>query len=120
MSGDIPTKFDYVLNVDTTSASSGGINFKGLNSNVSNGYYTTTDGQYHWHSHSGCSICNPYWHISYTYPTYPTTIYMYQIQCPKCDTKTFGQLDAVVTCKKCKSTIKLVSKVTDYEVAVDL
>ena len=53
-----------------------------------------------------------------TYWTYPTTIYMYQITCPKCETMNWMQLDKVTPCTKCKSKIKAVTEKVDYEVPV--
>lgn len=111
---NIPVKFDYVLDVSSLSSSV----TNGLNVSTGNSSYTNFNGTYHWHYDGYCYGChhNTWW----TYPATPQKVYMYQIECPKCKTKTFGELDTVVTCKSCSSTIKLVSKVTDYEVAVDL
>jgi len=57
---------------------------------------------------------------TYTY-TYPTTVYMYQVFCPKprCKGVMWGQLNTTVTCPKCQSRIKLVNEPKpDYEVEV--
>lgn len=56
---------------------------------------------------------------SYTY-TYPSTIYMYQITCPKrgCRVMNWGQLDHIITCKGCGSKLKAVSQTVDFEVPV--
>lgn len=105
---------DYTLDVTTLNN-----NFVGSVTSDNTSWSMGSSGSYHLHNYYYCSHCSP-WYTTWTYPLTPQKVYMYQIECPKCATKTFGELDTVVTCKNCKSTIKLVSKVTDYEVAVDL
>lgn len=65
-----------------------------------------------------------YWsdYNTYTVPstfTWTTTIYLYQLKCPKCRASNWGELDKIVTCKKCSSSLKAVSKKVDYEIAID-
>lgn len=112
------TTFNYVYDVNsnkswTIDGTSGVSISNGLQ--WSNGSHSTTSCTLY-----NCGVCHPYHYYGWSY-SYPVkeTVYMYQITCPKCEKKTFGELDTVVTCKKCKSTIKLVSKKTDYEVAID-
>ena len=66
-----------------------------------------------------------YWNTSYpTYWYYPTTIYMYQLVCPRCKTTNWGQLDILINCKgtykrkPCEASLKAVSKRAEYEVEV--
>lgn len=62
---------------------------------------------------------NAWWPTQhYTYGS--TTIYMYQITCPKCATMNFMQLETIIPCKKCKSRIKATQQKYDYEVPVQL
>ncbi len=55
---------------------------------------------------------------TYWYPTI-TTICKYEISCPKCSTKNWMELEIITPCKKCKSSLKAVSKKVDYEIEVD-
>lgn len=56
--------------------------------------------------------------------TYSSTIYMYQLICPRCKTTNWGAIDVVVNCKgklnrkNCQATLKAVSNKVDYEVPV--
>jgi hypothetical protein len=66
---------------------------------------------------------NTYTVPSYTYSTYwyPTTIYMYQIFCPRprCKGVFWGAIDSIAVCPKCKSRVKVTdSPPPDYEVEV--
>jgi len=69
---------------------------------------------------------------TYSY-TYATTIYMYQLICPRCKTTNWGQVDTVVECKgmlpsrirgrkvveeKCGAKLKAVSQPVDFEIPV--
>lgn len=54
-----------------------------------------------------------------TYWQYPSTIYMYQITCPRCKKMNWMQLDVVTPCTKCKAQLKAVTKQADYEVPVN-
>ena len=75
------------------------------------------------------------WPSNYTYYTYPypTTIYKYQIQCPKCKTMNWLQLDIITECtgyldketgpnkrkqSKCGASLKAVTRQADYELPV--
>jgi hypothetical protein len=50
----------------------------------------------------------------------PKVIYMYQLECPSCETLTWGQLDSIVKCANgsCEVTLRAVSKLADYEVEI--
>lgn len=61
-----------------------------------------------------------YWQPSTYFNTYPSTIYMYQIKCPRCSTMTFMQLEFVTPCKKCHAKLKATTKQYEYEVPVEL
>lgn len=54
------------------------------------------------------------------YYWYPTSHYYYQILCPKprCKTYNWCELDQSVTCRKCGSVLRAVSKTVDYEIPV--
>ena len=73
------------------------------------------------------SISNTY----YEWPTYysptstftyswPSTIYLYQIICPKprCKTANWLEIDKMKECSKCGSLLKAVSAKADYEIEV--
>lgn len=51
----------------------------------------------------------------------PTTVYLYQIFCPKrgCKEPNWLQLDTMKECVNCGSMLKAVAKKADYEVEVD-
>ena len=56
---------------------------------------------------------------TYTYwGTYPTTIYMYQIKCPRCKKMNWAQLETIIPCIKCQARLKAVADVPDYTVPV--
>lgn len=56
---------------------------------------------------------------TYTYwSTWPTTIYMYQIKCPRCKKMNWAQLDTITPCIKCQARLKAVADVPDYTVPV--
>lgn len=57
---------------------------------------------------------------SYWSSVYPTTIYMYQLQCPECKAMNWGQLDTTVECKnkKCKATLRAVTTKPDHVIEV--
>ncbi len=56
----------------------------------------------------------------YYYPYYyPTTVYMYQIRCPRCRKMNWAQMDTIVSCKKCSAQLRAVSKRVDFDVEVD-
>jgi hypothetical protein len=66
-----------------------------------------------------------YW--QYTYPNtfntywYPSTVYMYQIFCPKprCKGIFWGSIDSIVACSKCGARVKITNTPPpDYEVAI--
>lgn len=54
------------------------------------------------------------------YYTYPSTIYLYQIKCPRTRCKTFNwlQLDTITPCRACGAKLKAVSQTADYEIEV--
>lgn len=54
------------------------------------------------------------------YYSYPTTIYYYQIICPKprCKTANWLELDTLKECSKCGAMLKAVKAKADYEVEV--
>lgn len=58
---------------------------------------------------------------STTWYTYPTTVYMYQIICPKprCKTSNWLEIDKMKECTKCGSMLKAVRAKADYEVEVE-
>jgi hypothetical protein len=64
---------------------------------------------------------NPYnTYDSYTTTLYwPTTVYMYQLKCPKCKKMNWGELDKVIECKQCRSSLKAVSKKVDFEIPIE-
>lgn len=89
----------------------------------------------------GNSQTNASWDGSYYYDWYPrttytsyvswtTTVYMYQLICPRCGKTNWGQIDTVVECSgelktfgskkrvKCGAKIKAVKEKVDYEVPV--
>ena len=53
--------------------------------------------------------------------SYPATVYMYQVKCPKrgCKTTNWLELDKISPCKKCGSNLKAVSMKADFEIEVD-
>jgi hypothetical protein len=57
---------------------------------------------------------------SYTWTQYQDR-YMYQIFCPKprCKGKMWAEIDQLVICSKCTSSIKVVQQEPDYTVAID-
>src|SRR3989304_4156882 len=66
----------------------------------------------------GSTWCNHY-PYTYSYWTYPATIYMYQIKCPKCKAQNWLQLDMVTPCKRCASKLKAVSNKADFEIPIE-
>ena len=57
----------------------------------------------------------------YTWPWYPTTVYMYQIFCPRprCKGVFWGEIDKIATCPKCSARVKIINEPPpDYEVEV--
>lgn len=71
-----------------------------------------------WHYFS----TNPYtysWNWNYT-----TTIYKYQLICPRCKSTNWGELDQIVNCsgkigrKFCSATLKAIKHPVDFEVPV--
>ena len=63
------------------------------------------------------SIWNPNTSNTF-YWTYPRDHYFYQLSCPKCKTKNWGEINVEVSCTKCSSTLKAVNKKTDFEIEV--
>lgn len=56
---------------------------------------------------------------SYNYlSTWPQTIYMYQIKCPRCKKFNWAQLEVITPCIKCQARLKAVADVPDYTVPV--
>ena len=57
----------------------------------------------------------------YNWTVYPTTIYKYQITCPKCKKMNWLELDKIQECSraKCGAMLKAVSIKADYEIAVN-
>jgi hypothetical protein len=53
-----------------------------------------------------------------------TTVYMYQLICPRCFEPNWGEIDAVVTCsgkigrKTCGAKLKAIKEKVDFEVPV--
>jgi hypothetical protein len=73
------------------------------------------------------SIINDNWYHYYPYYsnwTYSTTIYKYQLICPRCKTTNWGELDQIVDCsgkvgrKPCRATLKAIKHPVDFEVPV--
>lgn len=61
-----------------------------------------------------------YWgNSTYTW-TYPTTIYKYQVRCPKRGCKTFNwlELDKTTPCTECGSKLRAVSDTPDFTIPV--
>jgi hypothetical protein len=61
------------------------------------------------------------WYPNTSYWTYPSTVYMYQIFCPKprCKGVFWGAIGSVVACPKCSSRVKINNEPpADYEVEV--
>ena len=56
--------------------------------------------------------------------SYTTTVYMYQLICPRCFEPNWGEIDKVVTCKgkiskkACGAKLKAIKEVVDFEVPV--
>lgn len=101
---------EYSINVDTSSEPATSVNGTKLSLNSVN------NTNYYW---DGTSTYTP----SFTY-YYGTTIYMYQLICPRCQTSNWGQIDKPVDCKgklrrkACGAVLKAVSKKVDYEVEI--
>lgn len=63
------------------------------------------------------STNNMYW-------SYSTTVYKYQLNCPRCDTANWGAVDEIVYCKgkkgrkACGATLKAVTNTVDHEIEV--
>lgn len=71
--------------------------------------------QYYWPTETTGTNYSTYWY------TTPTTIYKYQILCPKprCKTYNWLELNKEQECSKCGSVLKAVSKSADYEIEVN-
>ena len=62
-----------------------------------------------------------YYYPTYTYWPYYTTVYMYQIFCPRprCKGVFWGEIDKIAICPKCSARIKIINEPPpDYEVEV--
>jgi hypothetical protein len=63
---------------------------------------------------------------TYTW-SYASTVYMYQLICPRCNTTNWGQIDKTITCsgkvgpkskQYCGAKLKAIKEVVDFEVPV--
>ena len=75
---------------------------------------------------------NPYWDYTTSFPntttyynySYTATIYMYELNCPRCKHRNWGEIDKIIECKgkigkrNCGAKLKAVSQIVDYEVPV--
>jgi hypothetical protein len=63
-----------------------------------------------------------WWYRPYTTwtVTSPATVYKYQIECPSksCKTSIWAEVNKIVTCPKCKNTIRVVNEDTTFTVVV--
>jgi phage FluMu protein Com len=92
----------------------------GTNTSNNISYGNTTTGGYYvggtWYPYTNWSW--PYWNYSV-----PTTIYKYQVKCPRCNTMNWLELDKITTCtgpkRLCGAKLKAVTKQADYEVPVN-
>jgi len=56
--------------------------------------------------------------------SYTTTVYMYQLVCPRCFETNWGEIDKIVTCKgklskrACGAKLKAIKEKVDFEVPV--
>ena len=106
----MPTGDNYSYYLTTTASNSYTIGSYTIGSTSS--YYCYCCNVWCWGSHA-CS--------HHSCACQATVVYKYQIICPKCETKMWGQVDETVKCTKCKSKIhvKLAEKKDhDFEVEV--
>lgn len=72
----------------------------------------------------GGNFTGDIWGTGGTWWTWPntnyfaSTIFMYELKCPRCKTRNWGQIDAIVSCKKCTAKLKAVSQEVDFEIPV--
>lgn len=94
--------------------------------NITVGTGTTTVGSYTTGGYyDSLGVWHPYYnYYPYTYwwPSYPTTIYKYQIKCPRCGTFNWLELEKIEVCRKpkCGAKLKAVTKEADFEVPVSV
>jgi hypothetical protein len=77
-----------------------------------NGQWVT--GDYHWPDKTWWWPYKPYEDTTFKWINLPTTVYMYQITCPKCSTMNWCELDKVKSCIKCGHRMKAVFATSDY------
>ena len=119
--------YEVSVTSNTVHPTGGGWDTKNNNVISSSGYYDSLGKwipypNYQW----------PYYY-NYSYITYPSTIYKYQIQCPKCKTMNWLQLDIITECtgyldketgpnrrkqSKCGASLKAVTRQAYYELPV--
>jgi hypothetical protein len=105
----VTTDYTYSVKNSTASTAMGGT--------------TTTSTVDYFHNNCTCGQCTGYhyWWYPYTYNTYGSTKYLYQILCPKpsCTGKFWAEIDEIKKCPVCKSRIKITDKESDYEVSIN-
>ena len=81
---------------------------------------TTTNG----FTNDWSQTSSPTWYYQYPYynyyVTYPTTIYKYQVKCPKSGCKKFNwlELDVTTRCYNCGARLRAVSDVPDFNIPI--
>jgi hypothetical protein len=105
MTGEYLTYTISNNNLSTT----GNTNFYTTTSSYCNSCYT-----WYWGYHSCChhDCCNKFKEV---------IVYKYQIVCPKCETKMWGEVDEKVKCPSCKKTILVKqAEKKDYDLEVEV
>ena len=89
---------------------------KVYNIEVTNTTDTTVSNTYPYYPNT-TTTTNPYTY-TWWWGWSPTTVYKYQIKCPRCRKMNWLELDKITPCHNCKSQLKAVSKKADYEVPI--